>query len=105
MPNLVKMGYEIIAFRFLAFTEAKAESLAKAREWGKRQLNIVFASEADGLGINSTIVSVHKKLCELLEVNNGYKTGLAAKFKEYTEPHLEHESSRVDSEAIFIQIS
>jgi DNA-binding Lrp family transcriptional regulator len=60
IPNLVKMGYEIIAFTFLAFTEAKVESLAKAREWGKRQASIVFASDGEGLGMNSIIVSVHK---------------------------------------------
>jgi DNA-binding Lrp family transcriptional regulator len=60
IPNLVKMGYEIIAFTFLAFTEAKVESLTKAREWGKRQPSIVFASDGEGLGMNSIIVSVHK---------------------------------------------
>ncbi len=60
IPNLVKMGYEIIAFTFLAFTEAKVESLAKASEWGKRQSSIVFASDGEGLGMNSIIVSVHK---------------------------------------------
>lgn len=36
IPNLVKMGYEIIAFTFLAFTEAKPELLAKAREWWRK---------------------------------------------------------------------
>jgi DNA-binding Lrp family transcriptional regulator len=60
IPNLVKMGYEIIAFTFLAFTEAKPELLAKAHEWGKKQPNIVFASDGEGLGMNSIIVSVHK---------------------------------------------
>jgi DNA-binding Lrp family transcriptional regulator len=60
IPNLVKMGYEIIAFTFLAFTEAKPKLLAKAHEWGKKQPNIVFASDGEGLGMNSIMVSVHK---------------------------------------------
>jgi DNA-binding Lrp family transcriptional regulator len=60
IPNLAKMGYEIIAFSFLAFTEAKPELLAKAREWGMRQPNILFASDGEGLGMNSIIVSAHR---------------------------------------------
>jgi hypothetical protein len=54
------MGYEMVAFTFLGFTEAKAELLEKAREWSKKQPNIVFASDGEGLGMNSIIVSVHK---------------------------------------------
>lgn len=60
VPDVSKMGYEMVAFTFLAFTEAKAELLEKAREWGKKQPNIVFASDGEGLGMNSIIVSVHK---------------------------------------------
>lgn len=60
IPNLAKMGYEIIAFAFLVYREAKVESLAKARELGKKQLSIVFASDGEGLGMNSIIVFVHK---------------------------------------------
>jgi DNA-binding Lrp family transcriptional regulator len=60
VPDVSKMGYEMVAFTFLAFTEAKAELLEKAREWSKKQPNIVFASDGEGLGMNSIIVSVHK---------------------------------------------
>jgi len=60
VPNIAKMGFEIIAFTFLAFTEAKSELLEKAREWAKRQPNIVYASDGEGLGMNSIIVSVHR---------------------------------------------
>jgi DNA-binding Lrp family transcriptional regulator len=60
VPDVSKMGYEMVAFTFLGFTEAKAELLEKAREWSKKQPNIVFASDGEGLGMNSIIVSVHK---------------------------------------------
>lgn len=60
IPDLAKMGYEIIAFTFLAFAEARTELLEQAREWTRRQPNIVFASDGEGLGMNSIIVSVHK---------------------------------------------
>jgi DNA-binding Lrp family transcriptional regulator len=60
VPNIAKMGFEIIAFTFLAFTEARSELLEKAREWAKRQPNIVYASDGEGLGMNSAIISVHR---------------------------------------------
>jgi len=60
VPDIAKMGFEIVAFTFLAFTEAKSELSEKAREWGKKQPNIVYASDGEGLGMNSVIVSVHR---------------------------------------------
>jgi DNA-binding Lrp family transcriptional regulator len=60
VPDIAKMGFEIVAFTFLAFTEAKSELLEKAREWSKKQPNIVYASDGEGLGMNSVIVSVHR---------------------------------------------
>jgi DNA-binding Lrp family transcriptional regulator len=60
VPNLVKIGFEIIAFTFLAFTESTSGLIEKAREWCKKHPNIVFASDGEGLGMNSVIVSVHK---------------------------------------------
>jgi DNA-binding Lrp family transcriptional regulator len=60
IPNLAKMGYEILAFNFLAFNEAKAELLEKAREWGKKQSNVIFAGDGEGLSMNSVLISVHK---------------------------------------------
>jgi DNA-binding Lrp family transcriptional regulator len=60
VPNLAKVGYEIVAFTFLAFTEAKPELLEKAREWSKKQPNIVFASDGEGLGMNAIFVSFHR---------------------------------------------
>lgn len=60
VPSLAKVGYEIVAFTFLAFTEARPELVEKAREWTRKQPNIVFASDGEGLGMNSIFISVHK---------------------------------------------
>jgi len=60
IPNLAKVDFEIVAFTFLAFAESKPDLLEKAREWSRRQPSIVFASDGEGLGMNSIIVSVHK---------------------------------------------
>lgn len=60
IPNLRKMGYEIIAFTFLAFREAKPELMEKAREWTRRQPCVIFASDGEGLGMNSVMISLHR---------------------------------------------
>lgn len=60
LPNLAKIDFEIVAFTFLAFTQARPDLLEEAREWAGRQPNIVFASDGEGLGMNSIFVSIHK---------------------------------------------
>jgi len=54
------MGYEIIAFTFLAFREAKPELMEKAREWTRRQPCVIFALDGEGLGMNSVMISLHR---------------------------------------------
>lgn len=68
IPSIAKIGYEIIAFTFLAFTESRPELLQKAREWTKKQPNIVFASDGEGLAMSSIIVSVHKNYSSFSEL-------------------------------------
>jgi DNA-binding Lrp family transcriptional regulator len=82
IPNLVKMGYEIIAFTFLAFTEAKPELLAKAREWGRKQPNILFASDGEGLGMNSIIVSVHRNYASFSRLITNMRQDWQANLKD-----------------------
>jgi DNA-binding Lrp family transcriptional regulator len=60
IPDLEKMGYEIIAFSFLAFSETTPELAKKAREWCKKQSCIIYASGGEGLGMHSIMVSAHK---------------------------------------------
>jgi len=60
IPDLEKMGYEIIAFSFLAFSETSLELEKKAREWCADQACILYASGGEGLGMHSVMVSAHK---------------------------------------------
>jgi DNA-binding Lrp family transcriptional regulator len=60
IPNLAKMGYDFIAVTFLSFAEAKPELFDKAREWTKNQPSVIFASNGEGLGMNSIMLSIHK---------------------------------------------
>ena len=60
IPDFVRMGYEIFAFTFLAFSEASPKLIEEAREWTKKQPSIIFAADGEGLGMNTIVVSVHK---------------------------------------------
>jgi len=61
VPDLAKMGYEIIAFTFLKFQEPpKPELMRDARKWADKQSCIIFASDGEGMGMNSVIVSLHR---------------------------------------------
>jgi len=60
IPSLRKMGYEIIAISFLAFSEARPELTEKAREWCKKQPCVIYAGGGEGLGMHSVMVSIHK---------------------------------------------
>lgn len=59
-PDLKKIGYEIIAFSFLAFSEAEPRLIEKAQEWAKKQPCIILAVDGEGLKMNSIMLSVHK---------------------------------------------
>lgn len=60
IPNVAKMGFEIVAFTFLSFNETTPELLEKAQEWSKKQPNIVFAGDGEGISMNSIFISFHK---------------------------------------------
>jgi DNA-binding Lrp family transcriptional regulator len=60
IPDLGKMGYEIMAISFLAFSEARPELSEKAREWCRKQPSVIYAAGGEGLGMHSVMVSLHK---------------------------------------------
>jgi len=59
IPDFVKLGYEIMAIIFFKLKVAKA-SIGKAIEVTMARPNIIFASEAEGMGKNGVIISLHK---------------------------------------------
>lgn len=59
IPDFVKLGYEIMAIIFFKLKVTKA-SIEKAIKVTKARPNIIFASEAEGMGKNGAIISLHK---------------------------------------------
>lgn len=60
IPDLAKMGYDFAGVSFLSFSEDRPELFDKAREWTKNRPTIIFASNGEGIGMNSIMVSLHK---------------------------------------------
>ncbi len=65
IPDLTKMGYEILAFSLVKFNMGevlkdyrKVEKIA--RTWVKTRHEIVFDSRAEGMGVDAVAISLHK---------------------------------------------
>ena len=59
IPDLVKMGYEIMAISFFKSKRTK-ETEERATKVTMARPNIIFASDGEGMGKNGVIISLHK---------------------------------------------
>ena len=68
VPEFSKMGYEMLAFTFAKAKTYRREDAEKmigqAKEWTAKRPNIVLASDGEGLGKDSVIVSLHRNYSE-----------------------------------------
>jgi len=60
IPDLSKMGYDFVAMTFLSFTEERPELFDKAREWTRNRSSVIYATNGEGMGMNSVMISIHK---------------------------------------------
>jgi len=65
IPDLMKLGYQILAFTFLKMKSypSKEEAdkiLRKAKEWTDKHPNVIFAADGEGFGKDIGMVSFHK---------------------------------------------
>ena len=89
IPELRKMGYELLVFTFLSFSEDRPELFEKAKEWVEKQPCVIFANNGEGCGMNSIMVSIH-------EDYTGF-TNLITQLKRDWQPNLVSEQSFVIS--------
>ena len=59
IPDFVKMGYEIMAISSCKL-KVDGESIEKAKKVAMAKPNVIFACEAEGMGKNGVIISLHK---------------------------------------------
>jgi DNA-binding Lrp family transcriptional regulator len=67
IPDLAKMGYEIMVFSFVKFNmEQVMEIEEKTKEWVQSHPEIIFSSRAEGMGMDAVTVSLHKNYAEFM---------------------------------------
>ena len=82
IPDFAKMGYEIMAIIFFKLKATKA-SIEKAIKVTKARPNIIFASEAEGMGKNGVIISLHKSYTDF----SNFLLDLMIEGEDYTEDY------------------
>jgi DNA-binding Lrp family transcriptional regulator len=87
IPDLKKMGYELLAFTLMSFAEDRPELFEKAREWIKKQPSVIFANNGIGPAMNSMMISLHKNYAD-------YST-LITELKRDWQPNLTNQQSFV----------
>jgi len=61
LPDLSKLGFELMAFTTASFTVQRTEKFQeRAVAWMKKHPNILLASRAQGMGKDSIMISLHK---------------------------------------------
>lgn len=80
IPDLKKMGYDLLAFTFMSFAESKPELFDEARGWIKKQPSVIYANNGVGQGMNSMMLSLHK--------NYTSYTNLMTELKRDWQPNL-----------------
>ena len=73
IPDLKKLGYELLVLTLMSFSEDRPELFVKAREWIKKQPSVIFANNGLGEGMNSMMLSLHKSYAEYSTLVNDLK--------------------------------
>lgn len=61
IPDFVKMGYEIMAINCARVSfQVSKEFGDKLKKWVEKYPNVIFVSEAQGMGKNRVLISLHK---------------------------------------------
>ena len=86
IPDFAKMGYRILAISCAKFKKViTPDATGKAREWMDKQPNVIFASRAQGLGMNAVSITLHKSYAEYAKFTH--------KLESEFEDQLEHYDS------------
>ena len=81
VPEFGKIGYEIVALTFAksrAFsTEDMDKRVKEAHEWTLKHPNVIFASDGEGLGKDTVMISIHRDYSRYAEFIREYTVKFA----------------------------
>jgi len=64
IPDFVKMGYEIMAISCVKTRKPITKSSGESVKWMMKNPNTIFVANAEGMGKNGVIISLHKNYTE-----------------------------------------
>jgi len=74
IPNLLEMGYQVLAFTFLGMKisgfGSSVDYWTKAKEWCRLHNEIIYGAAGEGLNSNGVLISVHKSIYEYHKLLN-----------------------------------
>jgi DNA-binding Lrp family transcriptional regulator len=90
IPDFVKMGYEIMAISCVKTKKSITELTEKDVKWMMKFPNIIFVANAEGMGKNGVMISLHKNYTE---------------FSKFLTEQLQHWGAEIqDYEAMLISL-
>ena len=65
IPDLTKIGYEILAISFVKFNVSNIENIEQGtKNWVQSHPDIIFSARCEGLGMDAVTLSLHKSYAE-----------------------------------------
>jgi DNA-binding Lrp family transcriptional regulator len=90
IPNMIKLGYEIVAFTFLGISrhdakkgELNQELEETAHKWVTHSTKIIFGASGEGLeGKNCMMISIHRNFTDFTDFINEFRTQWSSSIRD-----------------------
>ncbi len=83
IPNFSYLGFDLMVFTFYHTKESLQLLREKVESWLKKQSNVVFSSEGQGMGADRVMISVHKDYADFSEFHQKFRRELGPQFESF----------------------
>jgi len=83
IPNFSYLGFDLIVFTLYRMKESLQPLREKAESWLKKQPNVVFSSEGQGMEADRVMISVHKDYADFSEFHQKFRRELGPHFESF----------------------
>jgi DNA-binding Lrp family transcriptional regulator len=83
IPNFSYLGFDLIVFTLYRMKESLQPLREKAESWLKKQPNVVFSSEGQGMEADRVMISVHRDYADFSEFHQKFRRELGPHFESF----------------------
>jgi len=83
IPNFSYLGFDLIVFTLYRMKEPLQPLREKVENWLKKQPNVVFSSEGQGMEADRVMISVHKDYADFSEFQQKFRRELGPHFESF----------------------